>query len=126
MSAPTENARYLGSVFVSNTCAAVAYAILSPALVANLAQWHTSAFLIAVITSIWALPNVVGGPLYTRLVARFNPRICLLVGMVASVTTLLLFPVFRVKDDTWEAIGGTRNLKEILELLREWVELQHK
>ena len=31
-----------------------------------------------------------------------------------------------VKDDTWEAIGGTGNLKEILELLREWVELQHK
>ena len=31
-----------------------------------------------------------------------------------------------VKDDTWEAIGGVGNLKEILELFRQWVELQNK
>ena len=31
-----------------------------------------------------------------------------------------------VKDDVWEAIGGPHNLKEILELFRQWVELQNK
>jgi MFS family permease len=90
----SENIRYLSAVFLSNTCAAIAFAILSPTLVANLSQWHTSAFLIAAITSIWALPNVLGGPLYARLIARFNARVCLLVGMACSITTMLLFPVF--------------------------------
>jgi len=86
--------RYLSAVFLSNTCAAIAFAILSPTLVANLSQWRTSAFLIAVVSSIWALPNVVAGPLYARLVARFNARVCLLVGMACSITAMLLFPVF--------------------------------
>jgi MFS family permease len=93
MKGSSENRRYLAAVFLSNMCAAIAFAILSPALVANLSQRHTSAFLIAVTTSVWALPNVLGGPLYTRLVTRFNPRLCLLVGVTCSVATLLLFPV---------------------------------
>jgi MFS family permease len=88
------NIRYLSAVFLSNTCAAIAFAMLSPTLVANLSQRHTSAFLIAVVSSIWALPNVFGGPLYARLIARFNARACLLVGMACSITTMLLFPVF--------------------------------
>jgi MFS family permease len=88
-----ENRRRIAAVFLSNMCAAIAFAILSPTLVANLSQWHTSALSIAVITSVWALPNVLGGPLYTRLAARFNPRVCLLVGVACSVATLLLFPV---------------------------------
>ena len=31
-----------------------------------------------------------------------------------------------VKDDTWEAIGGVGNLKEIFELFRQWVESKSK
>jgi MFS family permease len=89
----SENRRYLAAVFLSNMCAAIAFAILSPALVANLSLRHTSALLIAVTTSVWALPNVLGGSLYTRLVARFNPRLCLFVGLACSGATLLLFPV---------------------------------
>jgi hypothetical protein len=47
-----ENRRHIAVVFLSNMCAAIAFAILSPTLVANLSQWHTSAFLIAVVRMI--------------------------------------------------------------------------
>ncbi len=77
----SENAKYLVAIFSSNACAAIAFAILAPALVANLTGMHTSSFMIAVVTSIWALPSVVGGPLFTRLIARFNAKICLLIGV---------------------------------------------
>jgi MFS family permease len=94
MQTALKNTRYLSAVFLSNACAAIAFAILSPTLVANLTRWHTSALLIAVTTSIWAVPNVIGGPFYSRLIARYNPRVCLLAGVFCSTVTLLLFPVF--------------------------------
>lgn len=94
MEGKRDSTRYLGAVFLSNGCAAVAFAILSPTLVANLARSHTSAFLIALTTSIWALPNVVAGPLYSRLIARFDPRLSLRAGVLCSIGAFLLFPVF--------------------------------
>jgi MFS family permease len=93
MKGSSENRRYLSAIFLSNMCAAIAFAILSPALVANLSLRHTSALLIAVTTSVWALPNMLGGSLYTRLITRFNPRLCLFFGLACSGGTLLLFPV---------------------------------
>jgi predicted MFS family arabinose efflux permease len=95
MNTRVESVRYLRSLFMSNGCVAIAYGILSPALVANLMHRHTSAFLAAAITTIWALPNLLAGPLCTRLIARFNSKACLLGGAAAAVTTLLLFPVFQ-------------------------------
>jgi MFS family permease len=85
----------LRAVFLSNACTAAAFAILAPALVANLTKNHTSAFGIAVVTSIWALPSVIGGPLFTRLIARFNARLCLLIGMCCYILIILTFPVLR-------------------------------
>jgi MFS family permease len=87
------DAAILRAIFVSNACTAAAFAILTPTLVANLAKNHTSAFGIAVVTSIWALPSVFGGPLFTRVIARFNARIGLLVGMSCYVLIILAFPV---------------------------------
>lgn len=85
----------LRAVFLSNACTAAAFAILAPTLVANLTENHTSAFGIAVVTSIWALPSVMGGPLFTRLIARFNARLCLLIGMCCYILIILTFPVIR-------------------------------
>jgi hypothetical protein len=105
----SQNIGYPRGVLISNACAAIAFAILAPLLAANLAESHTSSFLIAVVTSIWALPSVIGGPLFTRLIARFNARICLLlIGVFCYVSTLLTFPVFR---DVWvwialQLVGG--------------------
>jgi MFS family permease len=91
---PSPSRKHLAAVFVSNGCAAIAYSILSPTLVANLTAWHTSSFLIGVITSIWALPNVFGGPLYTRLIARFAPQTSLVVGVLCATAAIAMFPVF--------------------------------
>jgi MFS family permease len=86
------DAGVLRAVFMSNACTAAAFAILTPALVANLAKDHASAFGIAVVTSIWALPSVFGGPLFTRVIARFNARTVLLAGMSSYVLIILAFP----------------------------------
>lgn len=86
---------YLIAVFFSNACVAIAFAIVTPTLVANLTESHTSAFLIALVTSIWALPSVVGGPFFLRLIARYNTQLCLILGVCCYVLIVLALPVFR-------------------------------
>ena len=91
----SESRRYLGAVLLSNFFASIAFSILSPAMVANLVQVRTSALLIAVATSIWALPSAVGGPFYTRFIARYSARRWLVIGVFVYALVLLSFPFIR-------------------------------
>jgi MFS family permease len=91
----SESRRYLGAVLLSNFFASIAFSILSPAMVANLVQARTSALLIAVATSIWALHSAVGGPFYTRFIARYSARRWLVIGVFVYALVLLSFPFIR-------------------------------
>lgn len=86
---------HLHVVFLSTGGSAVAFAILVPSLVANLNESHTSTLLIALVSSIWALPSVIGGPIFTRAIARYDPRTSLLIGQLSYCIILLVFPVCR-------------------------------
>jgi MFS family permease len=92
--------RYLALILASNVCASASWAIFSPAMVANCLERGTSTFVIGILASIWALPFLVAAPIYARIVARFNAKNCLLVGMTADVISLWLFPVFP-SDWSW-------------------------
>jgi MFS family permease len=85
---------YLTLLLISNVCASAAWGILSPAIIANCLERGSSAFVIGIITSIWALPFLLAAPLYTRIVGRFSAKPCLLVGMLTNVGSLWLFPLF--------------------------------
>jgi MFS family permease len=87
--------KYLVSVLSSNVCVSVAFAIVAPTLVANLREAGASSFQIAVVSSIWALPSVVGGPVFTRFVARFDAKRWLTIGVLSYALLLTVFPLFR-------------------------------
>ena len=95
MTPGSESRRYIVAVLLSNTAASIAFSILAPTMVANLVQAHTRAVLIGVATSIWALPNAIGGPFYTRLIARYSARSCLLIGVFMYALVLVSFPFIR-------------------------------
>lgn len=92
--------RRLLLILASNVCASASWAIFSPAMVANCLERGTSTFVIGILASIWALPFLVAAPLYARIVARFNARNCLMLGMAADVVSLWLFPMFP-NDWSW-------------------------
>ena len=74
--------------------------ILSPTIIANCLERGSSTLVIGILTSIWVLPYLVAAPLYTRIVARLSAKPCLLVGMLADVVFVCLFPLFP-SDWTW-------------------------
>jgi MFS family permease len=92
--------RCLALILASNVCASASWAIFSPAMVANCLERGTSTFVIGILASIWALPFLVAAPLYARIVARFNAKNCLMLGMAADVISLWLFPLFP-SDWSW-------------------------
>lgn len=100
--------RYLALLLASNICASTSWGILSPTIIANSLERGSSTLVIGILTSIWALPYLVGAPLYTRIVGRLSARPCLLVGMLANVVSVWLFPLFP-SDWAWvflQIVGG--------------------
>ena len=79
---------------------APSWGILSPTIIANCLERGSSTLVIGILTSIWVLPYLVAAPLYTRIVARLSAKPCLLVGMLADVVFVCLFPLFP-SDWTW-------------------------
>jgi len=94
---------YVVALLASNVCASTAFGILSPTIVANSVERGTTSLSIGILTSIWALPFLVGAPFYTRIVARFSAKPCLVMGMAGAVISLCLFPVFP-QDGAWIAL----------------------
>ena len=64
-------------------------------MVVHLERMQTSTFLIGVATSIWALPILVLGPVYPRIIRRFGAIRSLTVGMLLSALVIAAFPLFR-------------------------------
>jgi predicted MFS family arabinose efflux permease len=99
---------YLALLLISNVCASAAWGMLLPAIIANCVERGTSTFVIGILTSIWALPFLIGAPLYTRIVGRFKAKPCLLIGMLTNVGSLWLFPLVP-NDWAWmllQFVGG--------------------
>ena len=90
----TERRRYfLTLLLLSNVCASVSWGIVSPTIVANCLQRGSSMLTIGVLTSVWALPFLLAAPVYTRIVGRISAKPALLVGMLADVGAVWLFPL---------------------------------
>jgi MFS family permease len=84
----------MSSIFVSNTFASVAFGIFFPTIIYRLQILHTSGFITTLIVSVWALPMLIAGPLYTRIIARFKTKPCLLIGLSIAALAVASFPVF--------------------------------
>jgi MFS family permease len=85
---------------LSNVCASASWGILSPTIIANCLERGTSTVLIGILASVWALPFLVGAPLYTRFVGRVSAKPALLVGMIADIACVWLFPLVPY-DGAW-------------------------
>jgi MFS family permease len=91
---------YLALLLLSNVCASASWGILSPTIIANCLERGTSTVLIGILASVWALPFLVGAPLYTRFVGRVSAKPALLVGMIADIACVWLFPLVPY-DGAW-------------------------
>ena len=84
---------YLALLLISNVCASASWGILTPTIIASCLGRGSSTLVIAVLTSIWALPFLIAAPIYTRIVGRVSAKPALLVGMSADVLCVWLFPL---------------------------------
>jgi MFS family permease len=84
---------YLALLLISNVCASASWGILTPTIIASCLARGTSTLVIGILTSIWALPFLIAAPVYTRIVGRVSARPALLVGMLANVASVWLFPL---------------------------------
>jgi MFS family permease len=84
---------YLALLLTSNVCASASWGILTPTIIANCLGRGSSTLVIAILTSIWALPFLIAAPVYTRIVGRISAKPALIVGMSADVVCVWLFPL---------------------------------
>jgi len=84
---------YLTLLLISNVCASASWGILTPTIIASCVGRGTSTLLIGILTSIWALPFLIAAPVYMRIVGRISAKPALLVGMLANVASVWLFPL---------------------------------
>jgi MFS family permease len=84
---------YLALLLISNVCASASWGILTPTIIASCLGRGTSTLVIGILTSIWALPFLIAAPVYTRIVGRISAKPALLVGMLANVASVWLFPL---------------------------------
>jgi MFS family permease len=99
---------HLALLLISNVCASASWGVLSPTIIANCLDRGSSTLVIAILTSIWALPFLIAAPVYTRIVGRISAKPALLVGMSANVVAVWLFPLIP-HDWAWillQVIGG--------------------
>jgi MFS family permease len=85
----------IAAILFAVSTAAITWTIFVPLVVVHLERMQASAFVTGVVASIWALPILVLGPVYPRLIARLGAVPALTAGMAVSAAVILLFPLFR-------------------------------
>lgn len=85
----------IAAILFAVSTASITWTMFVPLVVVHLERMQASAFLTGVAASIWALPILLFGPVYPRLIARLGAIPALTGGMVVSAAVIVLFPVFR-------------------------------
>ena len=97
------NSTSLWAVFSATLGVGLIFGFQPPLLAFVLTRHGASSFAIGAVTSVGTIAVIALSPFYPRLIARFGPRLAILVGIGIAVATLLIMP-FMTGLQGWMAL----------------------